>query len=178
MKYFINFLTLSRLAIGPFIFILVTIYSSYGLAFILFLLASMTDFWDGFLARKYNLESELGEILDPIADKILLTFILIALALNLESLFIGLISCIILAREFWVAALRDLTARNGKAHATKVTFLAKSKTAMQFTTLSFYLFSLYAGNIFLLFLSDFFLAATMIITIQTGVTYTRNTFQE
>jgi len=111
MKYFINFLTFSRIISAPILFILITNLDSYGLVFIIFFLASISDYLDGFLARKYNLTSILGEILDPIADKILIVFSLIGLGIAMESIFIGGLTSIILAREFWVSALRDMNAR-------------------------------------------------------------------
>ena len=95
---------------------------SYGIALIILLLASVSDYWDGFLARKYSLTSSFGAVLDPIADKILITFTLIALSVNLGSSYIAFISSVILAREFWVSALRDLNARIGDQEATSVTF--------------------------------------------------------
>ena len=57
---------------------------------LLFFLAGLTDYFDGYLARKYNAESQLGEILDPIADKILIVFILIGLSVDLDSFVIAL----------------------------------------------------------------------------------------
>ena len=75
MFNFIQFLTYFRIISAPIIFLLVVIFNSYGWALILFIFASSTDYWDGYLARKYNFESVLGEVVDPIADKILITFI-------------------------------------------------------------------------------------------------------
>ena len=57
----------------------------YLLALVLFFLAGVTDYFDGYLARKYNAVSQLGEILDPIADKILILFVFFGLAINLSS---------------------------------------------------------------------------------------------
>ena len=56
---------------------------AYLFAIVLFFLAGVTDYLDGYLARKYNAVSQLGEILDPIADKILILFVLFGLAINL-----------------------------------------------------------------------------------------------
>ena len=81
MSYFINFLTIFRILAASFIFILLMYPSGYLLALSLFLVSSLTDYFDGYLARKYSLESELGAILDPIADTILILFVLIALML-------------------------------------------------------------------------------------------------
>jgi len=90
MKFFINSLTISRVVFAPLIFFLILIFQSYSLALILFALASITDFLDGYLARKYKLTSTLGEILDPIADKILVLFLIIAISIHLSSSFVGI----------------------------------------------------------------------------------------
>ena len=108
---------------GAIIFVLLTRTELYLHALILFFIASITDYFDGYLARKYNLVSQLGEILDPIADKILIVFLLFAIAVNLASYYIGFLSAAIITREIWVGALRDFNARQKNTNATKVTFL-------------------------------------------------------
>ena len=178
MNYFIQFLTYFRIIIAPVIFILITLYNFYGWALLLFFLASISDYWDGFLARKYNLESIIGAVLDPIADKILVTFLILALSLELSSLFIGLMGGLMLAREFWIGALRDFNARNNNHQATRVTFLAKTKTTIQFFTFSLYLFGLSIDSAMLIFISSFFLFLALIITLQTGLSYTIATFKK
>jgi len=178
MNYFIQFLTYFRIFIAPIIFLLITFYDSYGLALFLFILASISDYWDGFLARKYKLESIIGGVLDPIADKILVTFLILGLSLELSSIFIGLVGGIILVREFWVGALRDLNARQNNPDATKVTLLAKTKTFIQFITFSSYLFGLVLNNSLILFASNFLLFLALIITLQTGLSYTMSTFKQ
>jgi CDP-diacylglycerol--glycerol-3-phosphate 3-phosphatidyltransferase len=177
MNYFIQFLTYFRILIAPIIFILITLYDSYGWALFLFFLASISDYWDGFLARKYNLESIIGAILDPIADKILATFLILALSIELSSIFVGMIGGIILVREYWVGALRDLNARNGNHSATNVTYLAKIKTSVQFLTFASFLFGLYIENSLIIFLSNFLLFLALIFTLQTGLSYTIATFK-
>jgi CDP-diacylglycerol--glycerol-3-phosphate 3-phosphatidyltransferase len=177
MNHFIQFLTYFRIFIAPIIFILITTFDSYGWALFLFFLASISDYWDGFLARKYKLESKVGEIIDPIADKILAMFIILALCIELSSVFIGIVGGLMLAREFWVAALRDLNARQGTSESTKVTFLAKLKTFIQLSTFSFYLIGLTLNNSLILFISNFLLFLALIITLQTGLSYTIATFK-
>jgi len=172
MNHFIQFLTYFRIFIAPIIFILITTFDFYGWALFLFFLASISDYWDGFLARKYKLESKFGEIIDPIADKILAMFLILALCIELSSVFIGMIGGMMLAREFWVAALRDLNARQGTSESTKVTFLAKIKTFIQLSTFSFYLIGLTLENSLILFISNFLLFFALIITLQTGLSYT------
>ena len=178
MSYFIQFLTYFRIFIAPIIFLSITLYDLYSLALLLFLLASISDYWDGFLARKYNLVSIIGEVLDPIADKILATFLILALSLELSSIYFGMIGGIILAREYWVGALRDLNAKNGNDSATSVTFLAKIKTSIQFLTFASFLFGLYLENSLIIFLSNFLLFLALIVTIQTGLSYTIATFKK
>ena len=148
----------------------------YLLALILFYIAGLTDWLDGYLARKYNAVSELGEVLDPIADKILIVFVFFGLAVNLSSYFIGFFAALIITREIWVGALRDLNARNNRTNATKVTFLAKIKTTIQLFTISIYLLALTINSMLLIVIADIFLFSSLIITLYTGLIYTLNSF--
>ena len=177
MTYFINLLTLSRIFLGGVIFLLLIRPEGYFLAFVLFFVAGATDYFDGYLARKYNLTSQIGEILDPIADKILIVFILFGLAVNLTSYFIALLGSLIITREIWVGALRDLNARKGTSDATKVTFLAKIKTSIQLVTISIYLLGLALDNMLLVLFGDMFLFLSLLITLYTGYIYTINSFK-
>ncbi len=177
MKNIINFLTFSRIFISPVLFILIAYFNFFGWALIIIIFASISDYLDGYLARKYNLTSVLGEILDPIADKILIAFCLIGLTIALESLLIGLLTGTILTRELWVSALRDMNARAGNEHATKVTFLAKTKTTLQMISISFYLFALFVNKALLIFTSDLILILAAIVTIKTGISYTMASFR-
>ena len=70
------------------------------MAFILFFIAGLTDYFDGYLARKYDASSQIGEILDPIADKILIIFFFFGLALNLSSYLIGFAGALIISEKF------------------------------------------------------------------------------
>lgn len=176
MPLFINLITVSRIVFGAIIFLLLTKTDLYWHAFILFFIASITDYFDGYLARKYNLVSQLGEILDPIADKILIVFLLFAISINLTSYYIGFLSAAIITREIWVGALRDLNARQQNTNATSVTFLAKIKTTIQLFTISTYLFGLAMNNMVILIIADIILCISFIITIYTGWIYTLNTF--
>ena len=176
MITFINLLTFSRIILAAIIFLLLMSPDGYLLALILFYIAGLTDWLDGYLARKYNAVSQLGEILDPIADKILIVFVFIGLAVNLSSYLIGFFASLIITREIWVGALRDLNARFGKSGLTKVTFLAKVKTTIQLVTISIYLFGLTLNNMLIIVLADLFLVASFFITIYTGIIYTHKTF--
>ena len=100
MFYLIQFLTYFRILSAPIIFLLIVLLNFYGWAIIFFFLASFSDYLDGYLARKYNHSSKFGAILDPIADKILITFLIISLTLELSSVFIGLIGVSFLSESF------------------------------------------------------------------------------
>ena len=174
----INLLTFSRIVFGAIIFMLLMSSDGYLLALILFFMASITDYFDGYLARKYNAVSELGEVLDPIADKILIVFVLFGLAVNLDSYLIAFIGALIISREIWVGALRDINSRNNRSDATKVTFLAKIKTTIQLFTISVYLLALALNNMLLVVIADVLLFASLFITLYTGFVYTLNSFKK
>ena len=177
MATLINILTLSRIILAALIFVLLMSPDGYFWALLLFFLAGITDYFDGYLARKYDSVSQLGEILDPIADKILILFVLFGLAINLSSYLIGFIGAIIITREIWVGALRDFNARTGKSNATKVTFLAKIKTSIQIFTITVYLFGLTINNMLIIVIGDIFLFISLFITLYTGFIYSLNTFK-
>ena len=177
MTNFINFITIARIFLAPIILVFL-IFGNYLACVLLFFLAGLTDYYDGYLARKYNAESELGEILDPIADKILIVFILIGLSVELNSQLMALLSSLIIAREMGVAALRDFSARNNLSDRTKVTFLAKAKTSIQLLTIGLYLLALAISFNLLIVISDIFLIIATFITLYTGYQYTLNVFKK
>ena len=174
----LNAITLSRILCAILIYFFLFLESQYLVALLLFGIASFSDFLDGYVARKTNNESVLGEILDPIADKLLVVFVLIGLSINLDSFLIGFISAVIISREVWVAALRDINARNNQSDKTKVTFLAKIKTATQMFAILMYLFGLTINNMIVLFFADIILIIALLVTIQTGFQYTISTFKK
>ncbi len=178
MKIFINFLTIFRILSATFVFIFITNPGYYIYALVLFIIAASTDYWDGYLARKYNQQTSIGEILDPIADKILILFALFAIAINLSSYFVGFMSSLILSREIFVGALRDFNSRNNNSSATKVTFLAKLKTSIQLVTVISYIVGLTLDNMFIIVVTDVFLFLTFLITAYTGYAYAINTFKK
>ena len=174
----LNVITLSRILCAILIYLILYLESNYSIALFLFFIASFSDFLAGYLARKTNSESVLGEILDPIADKLLIVFVLIGLSINLDSFLIGFISAVIISREIWVAALRDINSRNNQSDKTRVTFLAKTKTAIQMLAILMYLFGLTINNMMVLFFADIVLVIALLITMQTGFQYTISTFKK
>lgn len=113
-------------------------FALYRTAFWIFVIAASTDWIDGFLARRWNAETRWGAILDPIADKILVTGAILGV-LTSGSVPQIIIPCgLILFREFAVSALRETTA--GEVELP-VTLLAKWKTTLQLVALGFQLFA-------------------------------------
>ena len=177
MTKFVNFLTITRIIAAPVILFFLII-QNYLICTLLFFVASLTDYFDGFLARKHNAESQLGEILDPIADKIIIIFILIGLSVNLSSNLIAFLSSFIIAREIGISALRDFASRNNLSDRTKVTFIAKTKTAIQLFTIGSYLLALTLNFNLLIVISDVLLIIATLITLYTGYDYTVNVFKK
>ena len=99
-----------------------------------FVLAAVTDFFDGWLARKLNAESVWGAILDPIGDKVLVCGAILGLLTLGPQPYVVLPAGLILFREFTVSALREVGA--GKGVKLPVTLLAKWKTTLQLTALA------------------------------------------
>ena len=109
-----NILTLSRIGIVPIIVIFMIKHNKITgfIAALFFSIAAITDFFDGYFARQNKETSNFGKIMDPFADKILISSSYIMLVAN--SFIPAWVVCIIVAREFFVTTLRTLIVQNGK----------------------------------------------------------------
>ena len=124
-----NFMTISRIVIVPLIVILLMYETRWSpfFAALLFAIASITDYFDGYLARTRGLVTSLGKILDPLADKLLVASTLIMLV---EQGFMpGWIACVIIGRELAVTGLRCVLIENKQDVAAS--WLGKYKTGFQ-----------------------------------------------
>ena len=127
-----NILTIGRIIIVPIFVLSFFVPGIVGdlVPFFLFILASFTDFLDGLLARLYKEESKLGELLDPIADKILVATALVLLVMNgIIKNYEVIAAIIILTREILISGLREFLAKS--AVSVPVSNLAKFKTFIQ-----------------------------------------------
>jgi CDP-diacylglycerol--glycerol-3-phosphate 3-phosphatidyltransferase len=131
------------------------------IAGIIFVIAAATDFFDGYLARKLDQTTNMGKLLDPLADKLLITSALIAL---IEWDFIpGWTVVVILAREFLITGLRTVLAEAG-AKTMEASSLGKFKTGLQMASIIAFLFDLgFIGNIIYY--------AALIFTVISGADY-------
>ena len=140
LKKIPNILTIGRIIIVPFFVLSFYLPGFYGdlTACVLFVIASFTDFLDGMLARMMGEESKLGELLDPIADKIIVATALILLVMSGTIRHYEVIAAIIiLTREILISGLREFLAR-GQIRLP-VTNLAKLKTFLQMVAIAFLL---------------------------------------
>ncbi|MDC0598562.1 CDP-diacylglycerol--glycerol-3-phosphate 3-phosphatidyltransferase [Gammaproteobacteria bacterium] len=128
-----NFVTCLRVLMIP-IFIGVY-YSNFQWSHLLasgiFIVACITDWLDGYLARKLNQSSKFGAFLDPVADKLLVTVTLVMLAANYTSPWFVIPAAIMVAREVLVSALREWMADNNQREAVAVGWIGKVKTTVQ-----------------------------------------------
>lgn len=138
MKNLPNILTLSRVAAIPLIVAFMAVDAAWAawLALVLYVLAAATDYFDGMLARSNNYVSAFGRLLDPVADKIFVAAMLMALVwVDAVTHFAIVPAMIILLREFAIAGLREFLA--GKEVVVHSSRLAKWKTGIQMTSIGF-----------------------------------------
>ena len=107
-------------------------------ATVLFILSAITDWLDGYLARKLNQTSAFGAFLDPVADKLMVAAALLIL-LQLGRID-ALVALIIIGREIAISALREWMAQIGQSRRVAVSFIGKVKTAVQMVAIPFLLF--------------------------------------
>jgi len=137
------------------------------LGLFIFLLAAITDFIDGYIARKYNMITDFGKFMDPLADKLLVTAALLILIEN--SLISGWVVFIILAREFIVTGFRTIAASKGVVIAAG--WLGKIKTVVQFIMISTLLLLNYPFELLNWPIDRIFVALAVILTLASGVEY-------
>ena len=169
-----NWMTVIRIAITPLIAILIWIDETtygYQLALVLYTIASVTDYIDGYMARRLQVESPLGEMLDPIADKLLVAAVLLALASVTTSGWVFLApALIILIRELMISGLREFLAKQNVS--APVTRLAKWKTTAQILALGFLMGAPgFPGFPFAHEIGITLLWIAAVLTVQTGSSY-------
>jgi len=128
-----NILTALRVILIPLmvvVFYLPYHWSSFAAA-VVFWVASITDYWDGYLARKMNLTTAFGAFLDPVADKLIVVVSLMLVVDRDATLWLTVPALIIVGREVFVSALREWMAGQGKSAEVAVSFIGKAKTLVQ-----------------------------------------------
>ena len=134
-----NILTLLRIAAIP--VVVVCFYSpieyARPIAAVLFGLAAVTDMIDGWVARRFGQTSRFGEFLDPVADKLMVSIVLVMLVQAQAGWFEDIIAMIIIGREITISALREWMATIGERANVKVSVAGKVKTTLQMFGIAF-----------------------------------------
>ena len=128
-----NQLTILRLLLVP-VFVAV-FYLPYGWSYpvsaLIFALAGLTDWADGYVARKYNQSTPFGAFLDPVADKLMVAVALVLLVEVHASPWFAIPAVVIVGREIVISALREWMAELGKRASVAVSYIGKVKTGLQ-----------------------------------------------
>ena len=174
-------LTISRIVFIPLIvFFFILDDGKYrDISAYIFLLALITDYLDGFVARNFNLTTAFGAFLDPIADKLLVVITIFLLARSLDSIIFILSSLIIISREFLVIAIRQRLAELKNNVSLNVNNLGKIKTGFQMsalfallhTNIEFTYINLHTLGLLLLFIAA-------VLTVISFFYYVRNTWDD
>ena len=114
-----------------------TLPNARPIAAILFGIAAVTDFVDGWVARKFGQTSRFGEFLDPVADKLMVAIVLVMLVQSDPDWYVDIVAMIIIGREITVSALREWMATIGERANVRVSVAGKIKTTLQMFGIAF-----------------------------------------
>jgi CDP-diacylglycerol--glycerol-3-phosphate 3-phosphatidyltransferase len=173
-----NLLTLSRIILIPLIIALYYVPSEWlswhgknVTATSIFIFAALTDWLDGYLARRLNQLSAFGEFLDPVADKLIVVGALVVLLyLGRVDMLVGLI---IIGREIAISALREWMAKVGQAASVAVAFIGKLKTATQMVAIPLLLYQDVLVSVDCQWLGTILINIAAILTVASMLYYLR-----
>ena len=177
-----NLITLFRIALIP---VLVVVYfwpmpSRNAIIAGIFIVAALTDWLDGYLARKMNQMSALGAFLDPVADKLIVSSALVLLVsdprilgLVFHPMPFAIAVTIIIGREIVISALREWMAELGERHAVAVGMIGKVKTATQMTAIALLLYALPIFDLPTFRIGEIALYIAAILTLWSMIDYLR-----
>jgi CDP-diacylglycerol--glycerol-3-phosphate 3-phosphatidyltransferase/cardiolipin synthase len=166
-------LTLFRIAAIP--AVVICFYSplpdARPIAAVLFGIAAVTDFIDGWVARRYGQSSRFGEFLDPVADKLMVAIVLVMLVQAQSHWFEDIIAMIIIGREITISALREWMATIGERANVQVSFSGKLKTTLQMFGIAFMVYKHDLFGIPIYTVGFILLLAAAVMTIWSMVFY-------
>ncbi len=144
----------------------------------LFIIAAITDWLDGYLARKLNMQSQLGAFLDPVADKLIVTTLVVLLVSDsglmtqLQSpILFSIASMIIVGREITISALREWMAELGKRASVAVSYVGKIKTTLQMIAIGMLLYVKDLFGLPVLLIGELFFYVAAALTLWSMVVY-------
>ncbi len=167
-----NILTVSRMLLLPFFALGFFLDSKVGLiiSFLVFVFCCITDYLDGYYARVYKQTTKLGQMLDPLADKIVVAIaILFIVGFHMVSNSSIIPAAIILCREIVISGIRDATEFSGRSFRTL--FLSKCKTATQMLAISIAIFASIIGSHTTSLIGEILLWLSSLIAIISGIIY-------
>jgi CDP-diacylglycerol--glycerol-3-phosphate 3-phosphatidyltransferase len=165
-----NQLTVARVVLSIVMFVLLT-YGHYAASFVLFVVAASTDWLDGYFARRWGLVTQLGRILDPFADKLIVCGTFIFLAATPGSHVPAWMAVVVMARELLVTALRSFLEKQGRDFSAELS--GKLKMLFQCFAAGGSLFYLAWKPTWLTAPLDACLWGAVVLTVYSGATYVR-----
>ena len=174
------FLTLLRILVIP--VIVLAYYAPFAFnhwfCAVLFAMASLTDWLDGYLARTWGQTSALGRFLDPLADKLIIATCLVLLVAQPFLPYIMLPAAIIVAREITISALREWMAEIGKRTSVAVSYIAKVKTTLQMLAVLCLLTYSPGDNLIIVSAGYLLLYVASLLTVWTMCAYLRTAWPD
>ena len=170
-----TWLTLARIALIP--VLVIVYYLDYRwtnvAATVIFVFASVTDWLDGWIARRYQQYSAFGAFLDPVADKLMVSTALVITVQYHHTIWMALWARVIIGREIAVSALREWMAELGQRAKVAVATVGKVKTVVQMVALGFLLYREPLLGLPVFQIGEWLLAAAAILTLWSGFEYAR-----
>ena len=177
-----NLLTLLRILLIPFFFIVYAIDAGWSniVATVIFVAAAITDWLDGYLARKLNQYTTFGAFLDPVADKLIVATALVLLATDQKildlvisiPLFAAAVG-IIIGREIVISALREWMAELGKRASVAVSYIGKVKTTLQMIAISLLIYREPLFGLPIFIIGELLLFVAAVLTLYSMIVYLR-----
>ena len=179
-----TWLTLLRILLIPvlvIVFYLPYSWTNFAAVFV-FVLAALTDWLDGWIARRYNQFSAFGAFLDPVADKLMVAVALFLIVQGHPTMWMAIWAAVIVGREIAVSALREWMAGMGQRATVKVATIGKIKTIAQMVAVSCLLYAINPQHqmepgkdiwlgVWVFHIGDWLLAAAAVLTLWSGIQY-------
>ena len=165
-----NRITLSRLLLAIVFFVLLS-HRYFNVALVIFFVAVVTDWLDGYLARKWDLSTDLGRIVDPFVDKVIICGAFIIFLNIAKGVIVPWMVIVIVAREFFVSSIRGFSESKGVKFASNI--WGKTKMFIQsWTICALILYYAYFENIgWAEYMVGVFMWITIVVTVASGITY-------
>lgn len=169
-----NKLTVFRIVLIP-VFVISFYIPAFGLnnylVTLIFFIAGVTDYFDGYLARRLKQTSEFGAFLDPVADKLIVSIALIMLVSQHPGPLLAIPAAIIIGRELTISALREWMANIGDKTKVAVSIIGKFKTMAQMLAIGFMLFEMPIGEFPTMLIGYILLYISAILTLWSMLMY-------